>query len=186
LVQVPSIRLDDLIGEKLSDGDRIFVLKIDTQGYEPAVFAGLEKSVFEKARIDYILFEYWPKGMDLMTTGDIDKRACVAAELLEALQEAGYTIFALPTTSHPRAPAEARRALRNEQPPVRSVKENCMYFYQLEDRFPDLYKMGYWSDILAVANNASLVQNPTTKVGQVIQQQQRQASLGEGERFSSS
>ncbi|CAB9520082.1 expressed unknown protein [Seminavis robusta] len=174
--QVDSIRLDDLIGELIpqKSHDKLFVLKVDTQGYEPSVFAGLEHSVFLEHRVDYVMFEYWPKGMDLLTTGDVHKRSCVAHLILQALHEAGYTLYALPNTAHPRAPKEALEAIVAEQAPMNNFQENCLYYYQVEDRFSTGdYKMGYWSDMLAVAPGASLLQNPVTEVGQILQQQKR-------------
>lgn len=41
------------------------MLKIDTQGFEPLVFSGLKRAIQER-RIDFIITEFWPKGMDLM------------------------------------------------------------------------------------------------------------------------
>ena len=171
-IQVPSVKLDDIILDVLDDDDRVFIVKIDTQGYEPAVFSGLGASVMQKQRVDYILFEFWPKGMDLLAStgeqGSDHTKACIAAELLEKLQKAGYTLYALPGTSHPHAPREARAALKGERQPLNTARENCEYYYQLEERFPSDYKMGYWSDILAVAPKATLVDNPVTYVGQAL------------------
>lgn len=172
-VEVPSVKLDDLIQDFLTSyQERVFVAKIDTQGYEPHVFAGLSESVFTKKRVEYILFEYWPKGMDLLAStgeaGSDHTKACLAADLLERLQKAGYTLYALPNTSHPRAPWKAKQALKNELPPMNNVRDNCEWYYQLEERFPSDYKMGYWSDILAVSPYATMVANPQTSTGRAL------------------
>ncbi|CAB9527170.1 expressed unknown protein [Seminavis robusta] len=171
-IQVDSIRLDDLIDEFMprNSHDKLFVLKVDTQGYEPSVFDGLKHSVFLQRRVDYVMFEYWPKGMDLLSTGDVHKRSCVAHSILQALHEAGYTLYALPGTAHIKAPKEGKRAIVREKAPMHNFRENCLYYYQVEDRFPSPdYKMGYWSDMLAVAPGASLLQNPVTEVGRIFQ-----------------
>ena len=62
-VQVPSIRLDDVV-EKI-DKD-VFVMKIDTQGFEPAVLSGLTESL-RLHKVQFLLMEYWPAGIDLMS-----------------------------------------------------------------------------------------------------------------------
>lgn len=180
-VQVASIKVDDIIEDALqSDEERVFIVKVDTQGYEPSVFAGLHASVIQQQRVDYILFEYWPKGMDLLAStgedGSDHTKACIAADLLEKLQRAGYTLYALPDTSHPQAPRAARNALKNERAPTKNARDNCEYYYELEARFPSDYKMGYWSDMLAVAPRATLIDKPATAVGQILKQQEKLAS----------
>jgi len=65
IVQVPTVRLDDFIAGDEIGGDEVFLLKIDTQGFEPSIFRGLEKSI-KDASINYIIFEFWPRGMDLL------------------------------------------------------------------------------------------------------------------------
>lgn len=42
----------------------VHLLKVDTQGFEPYVFSGLARSILF-AVVDYIIFEFWPRGMDL-------------------------------------------------------------------------------------------------------------------------
>jgi len=133
--------------------DGVFVLKVDTQGFEPVVFSGLSESL-KLHKIKYILMEYWPRGMDLQN-GKQD--ACVAADLLSKLVNAGYTLYALSVTAHPKAPQGYRRVVNDR--PLDNLCENCQWYFDLEKRFPsDEYKMGYWSDILAVAPNTPLNQ----------------------------
>lgn len=81
MIKVPSIQLDDIIyhhkvkpnklkglggTEKENKNsfetfDNVYALKVDTQGYEPHVFAGLTKSI-QNHKIQYIMTEFWPKG----------------------------------------------------------------------------------------------------------------------------
>jgi len=150
IVRVPQVRLDDIVS-KQEDG--VFVLKVDTQGFEPVVFSGLSESL-KQHKIKYILMEYWPRGMDLQA-GKQD--ACVAADLLSNLVEAGYTLYALSVIAHPKAPQGYKRVVNDR--PVDDLRENCQWYFDLEKKFPsDEYKMGYWSDVLAVAPNMSLNQ----------------------------
>ena len=175
MVQVPSVRLDDLLKNdmKLGVEERVFLAKIDTQGHEPEVFEGLSEWVFQKRQIDYILFEYWPKGMDIMNTGDTSRMTCVAAKLLHDLHAANYTLYALPNVGHPKCPQSAKNAMNRERAPFHDFRENCLYYYQLERRFAtDEYKMGYWSDMLAVAPGTPLLENPLTTVGQALRREQ--------------
>lgn len=155
LIEVPSMRLDDLIRQE-AGGQPVFLLKVDTQGFEVAVFEGLTESIRgPNPKIHYILTEYWPKGMDFQS----DKpRACVAADLLENLSAQGYTLYALSVTAHPRAPKGWQKDAAEKGRPLDNIRANCQWYYDLEDRLESRntndYRMGYWSDILAVAPNA--------------------------------
>lgn len=60
IVQMPQVRLDDIVGQ----------IK---------VFSGLSESL-RHHKIKFILMEYWPRGMDLHADNHHD--ACVAADLL--------------------------------------------------------------------------------------------------------
>ena len=156
IVQVPQIKLDDIVS-KQEDG--VFVLKVDTQGFEPVVFSGLMESL-KQHKIQFILMEYWPRGMDLHA-GKQD--ACVAADLLAKFIENGYTLYALTVLAHPKAPQSYKHVV-NERP-LDGLRENCEWYFDLEKRFPsDEYKMGYWSDILAVAPNAAPDQEQLLRV----------------------
>jgi FkbM family methyltransferase len=153
LIEVPSMSLDDLIRQEVGD-QSVFLLKVDTQGFEAAVFKGLTESIRgPNPKIQYILTEYWPKGMDFQS----DKpRACVAADLLENLSAQGYTLYALGVAAHPRAPKNWKQSATDR--PLNDIRANCQWYYDLEDRLKPLntdnYRMGYWSDIVAVAPNA--------------------------------
>jgi len=80
LIEVSTVTLDDIIENKIKpthssneynkvvnqNNNNVFLLKVDTQGFEPAVFKGLTSSL-QQHKIKYLLFEYWPKGMDLIS-----------------------------------------------------------------------------------------------------------------------
>lgn len=142
------VRLDDIVNN-FEDG--VLALKVDTQGFEPMAFSGLSKSL-KQHKIKFILTELWPRGMD-MHAGKQD--ACVGADLLSQLVQAGYTLYALTVvTAHPKAPDGCRKVVWER--PLRNLRENYQWYFDLEKRFPaEEYKMGYWSDILAIAPNAS-------------------------------
>ena len=56
-IDVAVQRMDDILGERPPD-----FIKIDVQGWEPAVFAGMEKLLASGARLR-VYFEFWPYGM---------------------------------------------------------------------------------------------------------------------------
>merc|ERR1719223_586695 len=143
------------------------MIKIDTQGFEPTVFSGLTESL-NNHRIQFIRFEYWPKGMDLMAGRDT--KCDTVLNLFKKLLNAGYTLHGTNGESHPvgRNKQIGNLLKSKTERPFNNLRQNCMWFYELEERFPiDGYKMGYWSDILAVAPNADLPK-PTTKVGHIL------------------
>ena len=52
--------------------------------------------------------------------------------------------------------------------PFDSFEANCNWYYEFEKRFPNAnYKMGYWSDILAVSPDAKL-SDPITNIGKIL------------------
>jgi len=161
--EVPSKKVDDLIAE-LSVDVIIEVLKIDTQGYEPRVLAGLKKTL-PQHRINYILIEFWPRGMDLLAG---KKDACIATGVLKELTKYGYTLYSLLIDAHPRAPKGYRAKINTR--PMDSFEGYCRWYFEVEEKLqkkdPD-YKMGYWSNILAVA--PSIMNNaPISPLGQKL------------------
>ena len=166
-MEVPSIRLDDVVENKIMNTD-VFVLKVDTQGFEPIVLSGLSHSL-QTHKIQFLLMEFWPHGMDMMAGREIG--SCVAAEVLQNLLDVGYTLYALPSTCHPAAPEAAKRSLRDVATlPLHNVQGYCKWYYHIAERFPDdSYKMGYWSDILAVAPTASL--KAVTPLGRALRKE---------------
>jgi FkbM family methyltransferase len=167
-IMVSTKRLDDII--QASPPKEAFLMKIDVQGFEPQVFQGLAETL-RHHKAHYILFEYWPKGIDLLagTMGECKGAIAILSQLIQA----GYTLYAMGVTAHPAAPKGQSRLQKADyisKRPLDDLMENCMWYYQIEDRFPsEKYKMGYWSDIVAVAPTANL-KNPTTAIGKVLQQ----------------
>ena len=164
-VQVEVVPLDDIIYESIPSDQDIFLVKIDTQGFEPNVFSGLAKSI-KASKIEFVLFEFWPKGMDLMapTEFNVENRCKSAVKILRNLKQAGYKLYTMSIVVHPHAYYFHKK--RNEKSkvererPSKDFMEHCSYYYELESMFPqDDYKMGYWSDILAVAPTAKKLEN---------------------------
>lgn len=161
MVQVESLALDEIIPE-----DGAYLLKVDTQGFEPAVFAGLKRSISQH-KIQYIMTEYWPRGIDFLS----DKpESCSAIEMLQQMIDAGYTLYAMVALGHPAAPVSIQLLGKiDHQRPSTTLLENCRWYYDLEKQYPsDDYKYGYWSDIVAVAPNARLPDTPSTTVGKIL------------------
>lgn len=165
MVQIQSLKLDDIVmynkakpdqlsglesGSNPPKVSKVFAMKIDTQGYEPQVFAGLKQSI-RNQKIEYIMTEYWPKGMALY-----DKRpACeIAVPMLETLIEAGYKLFALPLAVHGSINDKAVRSALSDwkRRPLHDIKADCQYLFDLEKEFVnENYHLGYWTDVLAIA-----------------------------------
>ena len=170
IIEIPSKKLDDIIQNDLKD-KTLFMLKVDTQGFEPAVFAGAQESL-QQHKIPFILTEFWPRGMDLLMGKERD--TCVGATMLQSLADYGYTLYAMPTLSHPRAPEGWKRKMvaLGKPRPSEDLAANCQWYFEVEKENPpkpgeDDYKMGYWSDVLAVAPGVHL-SNPITEVGKII------------------
>ena len=106
--------------------------------------------------------------MDLISGSDT--KCDTVVNLFNNFLRAGYTLHATNGESHPHGETkEIRNLLKSKtERPFDDLRQNCMWFYELQERFPiDGYKMGYWSDILAVAPNPN-IQKPTTKVGNIL------------------
>jgi len=171
-IDVPMVTLDDIIANKIiptdsyynnNDNDdtkqtnndkidEIYSLKVDTQGFEPSVFSGLTSSI-EQHKIQYILFEYWPKGMDLLSHSNLETKCEASTAILVQLAKAGYTLYPLRVAAHPSRPNEARKYIKaQEGRPYDDFKSFCMWYYKIEELAPsEDYRMGYWTDILAIS-----------------------------------
>ena len=159
MTEIKEMRMDDIVMEQPQGA---FTIKIDTQGFEPHVFSGLGRTLASH-KAQFILFEFWPKGMDIMTAKIGD---CVSAKVLQKLAAAGYKLYQLPASAHPAAPKEWKSAASSM--PLNDLAKNCQWYYDLEERFPsENYKMGYWSDVLAVAPEAKLAQ-PVSALGKLL------------------
>ena len=170
-VSVPTIRLDTLILNREQPIDNLFVLKIDTQGHEAAVIDGLSETL-RQHRVQFVLMEFWPAGMALMTGQPLDSCA-TALRVLAALDAAGFTIYTMGASSHPKSPKEAKDYLKQTEAWPEEPEAYCRYFHSVAEKFPSHdYKMGYWADILAVAPPLPWEQ-PTTELGRLLTAHQR-------------
>jgi hypothetical protein len=180
---VKTVSVDDIIDNKVkptvdySEGegkkvDKMFLVKIDTQGYEPEVLKGMKKSISEH-KIDFIITEYWPKGMDFMHNATDEERCDISSGILKSLSDSGYILFAMPITHHPNAPKAGKEYVRPKygyRVNFDDFKEHCEFFYKVEEKYPsEDYKMGYWTDILAVSPEARLPEEPKTELGRLVQ-----------------
>ena len=181
VVLVQSSQLDHVISkhiDKLYTGSEaipvdIWIAKIDTQGFEPKVFAGLSENI-KKARIKIITFEYWPKGMDLMVgaEGDGFERCKVSLQFLNELVLAGYKLFPMTVRAHPRA-GVSNREINDETKanrPLNDFWSHCEWYYELDETVVkrEDYHMGYWTDIVAFAPDFSMISTPTTRAGKAV------------------
>lgn len=169
-VIVKSVALDDIVNNnkvtptndytdktESSTIDRIFLMKVDTQGFEPHVFSGLTKSLPEH-KIDFIFMEFWPKGIDnmmMMSNDENFHKPCLKEEpymciesvkLLQVFLDAGYKIYGLRNVSHPSAPKTASRIINDFSNPNHkhnygNVMDFCKWYYDLEMRYTD---ENYW------------------------------------------
>jgi hypothetical protein len=130
------------------------LLQVDTQGFEPQVFARLKESIRHR-KIQYIMTEYWPNGMGLLNNR-ADK-CDLATEMISSLVSAGYTLYALPVVAHGSIKDKGihNAMLHWEDRPLHDLKADCEFFLNIEKRFPnEEYHMGYWTDYLAIAPGA--------------------------------
>jgi hypothetical protein len=95
------------------------------------------------------------------------------AQLLESLKIAGYKFYQkMSNLAHP-APAGKKRTYRNQQKEtgrwtIFSACHNCRWYLELENKMANPeYKMGYLTDILAVAPHSKESNHkPITQAGQ--------------------
>lgn len=148
VIEVQSRRLDVLLADM--DEKLIYLLKVDTQGFEPAVFSGID-ALLSNHKVQYVLTEYWPRGMD-MIAGKPERTCWGVTAVLQKLVRYGYRLYALPLQSHPKAPPFTSLKDIQSTMPLADFDSNCQWYYDLEVKYPSTeYKMGYWTDILAVA-----------------------------------
>lgn len=185
IVKVKSVAIDDIIFNKITatkdfaremagnkttnNIDFMYALKVDTQGFEPVVFSGLHSTI-ENKKADTILLEFWPKGMDFMN--DATEKCAKPVEILEFLAKNDYHLFAMENIGHPKGPDNGGflNKFHLNNIPFNNLKEFCMWYYNLEDKFPsEEYKMGYWTDILAVSSKARFSKSPATNLGKILQ-----------------
>ncbi len=83
-VEVEAVATDDLLAENKID--TVDFIKIDVQGYEPKVIAGLRDTITRSPKLT-LLTEFWPKGIR-DAGGD-------PQEFLNTLRELGHTLHEL-------------------------------------------------------------------------------------------
>jgi FkbM family methyltransferase len=83
-IEVKARPVDELLSE--NNINTVDFIKIDVQGYEPKVIAGLKKTITRSQNLT-ILMEFWPKGI-AEAGGDAEK-------FLEDLRKLGLTLFEL-------------------------------------------------------------------------------------------
>ena len=167
IMQIPSMKLDDIIfgkvkptevkglesGNNPPDIDEYWALKVDTQGFEPQVFAGLKESI-KQQKFKYIMTEYWPNGIGLLNNSE-ENKCEVAVEMMSTIAAAGYKIYAFPLVGHPHGTKDLRvkNALNDwKARPLHDLAADCQFMLDIESQFPNPeYHMGYWTDYLAVA-----------------------------------
>jgi hypothetical protein len=108
--------------------------------------------------------EYWPRGMEAISGNATNE--CVGETMLSDLVAAGYVLYSMPMKSHLKAPRDATlvSGQARVERPSNDLLRNCQWYLNLEKEYQDpSYKMGYWSDIVAVSPKA-MVENPQTEV----------------------
>ena len=102
---VLSVAIDDVIGD--IDGNRVGMIKIDTQGFEPLVFEGAWKTI-QKHR-PMLAFEWWVDWME-------DRTNMKPADILVKLKTFGYKRYNLVSheTQEINPEAESMRGIRDE------------------------------------------------------------------------
>jgi len=190
--KIYSVAIDDIIdnkvrptedfslnGRKPDDKiDKLFMLKIDAEGNEPKIFAGMQRAIQEH-KIDFIITRYWPKGIDLVNDSMGPQECTKPVGMLTQLREAGYTLYTMVISAHATAPRNEIKSQMYINPrigsgmvlPIDDLMAHCMWFYEHERKYPDpkgSYQMGYWTDILAVAPGARLPERPITDFGRIV------------------
>ena len=133
-----------------------------------------------------ILTEYWPKGIDFLNDSMGPEKECkIPVSILQSLADSGYTLFMLHPSAHPLAPTDLAKKqiqynMKNKFHPWDTLREHCMWFYDLERKYRntggimtngEVYKMGYWTDILAVRPGFRFPVAPKSKCTQKIANQ---------------
>jgi FkbM family methyltransferase len=140
-VNVPAVKGDDILDQ--NGIETLYVLKIDTQGYDLTVLEGLRQTLLRKKPL-YVISELSPTAM--RTTHRQNP-----ADLLNLLDEAGYTLYDsrrlyLRDNMHP-TPVERRQDF------IRPTIDAQAYTDLMEEdsrRTGDAF--GQWTDIIAEAN----------------------------------
>jgi FkbM family methyltransferase len=185
VAKVKSITMEQVLNNEVkpdynslqhSDLHSVFATKIDVQGFEPKVFQGMKKAI-QNHKIDFILTEWWPKGVNKMN--GYSEQCGEALQYLYLMADAGYTLYATHIVGHPREAGymEVKRKEFRKGLPFSDIKLHCLELYKLEVKF-QLKKeaMGFWTDVLAVAPNAKLPRDPVSNFGRTIKKNMEESS----------
>lgn len=149
-----TVRMETLDNILASITKPIFYLKIDVQGYEPAVLQGL-RDTLQRRRVLYMQLEFWPRAMRALTglTGEW---------VLRTLQDAGYEVFDLDHQSimydKPVRWQDAGRPLRPSAVDaywLEVAQRNLSRVLPKWDLETNA-KFGHWTDIFAVLKTADV------------------------------
>ncbi|CAL8471655.1 g11197 [Coccomyxa elongata] len=124
-----------------ADAKELYIVKIDTQGFDGVVLEGM-KEILRHKQVTYILLELWPKAMSLP-----GRKKC--EESLHFLASNGYTLhdLAIPDqawqygTTATKAELESASRVRPDD-----IEGLCGWLMAHSNEF------GFWTDILAVAD----------------------------------
>ncbi len=110
-----------------------------------------------EALLNDILFEYWVDALDQASKQDFG--SCTAVkDILIPLVDAGYDLFDLSVSAHPKAGTKVTHAYTQRYYRPLDFKANCHWFASrgaadrkaMVNNGEEPYTMGYWTDILAV------------------------------------
>lgn len=174
VVKVRSITMDQVFNNEVkpdyntlehSDFHSIFAAKIDVQGFEPKVFQGMKQAI-QNRKIDFILTEWWPKGVNKMN--NYSEQCHEALQYLLLIADAGYTLYATHIVGHPHSKGymHVKTKRFRTRLPFHDIKLHCLEMYKVERDVDDKKEVaGYWTDVLAVSPDASLPRDPISKFG---------------------
>ena len=139
--RVRSVRIDTLL-RQLNVTGRVYMVKIDVQGFELDVLLGLLDSLI-KQRVLYVLLEFWPAGMQ--------RDAKVSAkDVLHLLARCGYALFDTHTLKMDGGTEPLGSNATFKRP---TELDRNAEWYQTMDRKHGS-RFGYWTDIVAVASHS--------------------------------
>jgi FkbM family methyltransferase len=133
-IKVKTISLDDAF-----PSEHIYLVKIDTQGYDGSVLRGM-KEMLSARRVKYVLFELWPVGMR-----DFGKYGC--KETLEYLMGFSYTMYETIIDCLIQG-RQAPCPMKTRNPHYHNPTELCNWYFEHGDAF------GSWTDVLLVRSDA--------------------------------
>lgn len=177
VVKIKSITMQQIFDNKVKpdynslphdDFNVVYAAKIDVQGFEPMVFKGMKEAI-QNHKIDYILSEWWPAGINKMN--NYSERCHEALQYLYMMADAGYTLYASHVVGHPHAGGykHVKTKQFRKNLPFHDIKLYCLELYKVHDTLGSgTSAYGYWADVLAVSPNASLPRDPASDFGKAV------------------